>query len=56
MICKPCFEAYKANQYCHFCQQIYFDNDSNANDDKDWIECEECKHWVDKFLNLPKIS
>jgi hypothetical protein len=48
-ICKACFDAFKSNQYCHFCYQIYFDNESNnnnANDDKDWIECEECKHWV----------
>ena len=47
MICKICEAAYKNKQYCHFCRQIYLDAEVSAvADDKDWIECEDCKSWV----------
>ena len=47
MICKTCETAYKNKQYCHFCIQIYLNAEvSSIIDDKDWIECEDCKSWV----------
>lgn len=41
-----CAEAYKGNQFCVFCKQIYLENGVNADaDGKAWIECDKCKKW-----------
>ena len=46
-LCKVCSEAYKHNQYCDYCRQIYVDNGESADTDgKNWIECEKCQKWV----------
>lgn len=45
-VCKVCYDAFTKGQYCHYCQQIYLDDETSASsDDKDWIECESCKIW-----------
>jgi hypothetical protein len=45
-LCKQCSLAYKNNQYCDFCKQIYLDTDDNASmDGQEWIFCENCKKW-----------
>lgn len=43
-ICKQCFDAFKKQQYCYYCSQIY-DENSSYSDGKEWIGCEECNHW-----------
>jgi len=45
-ICKACHDAYNKEQYCHFCHQIYVDDETTtATDDKDWISCDSCGGW-----------
>jgi len=45
-ICKTCYDAYKRDQFCIYCQQIYVDDTTTAsNDDKDWVGCEDCGRW-----------
>ena len=46
-ICKACFDAFKSDQYCFFCYQIYLDQETSAsNDGKGWIGCDGCSRWV----------
>ena len=46
-LCQPCSSAYKNNQYCDFCRQIYLDhNESAETDGKNWVECDCCEKWV----------
>lgn len=46
-LCKPCSTAYKNNQYCDFCRQIYMETGENAETDgKEWVQCEQCEKWV----------
>lgn len=44
-LCQLCTEAYKKNQYCDFCKQIYFDGNSEITDGKEWVQCEQCFKW-----------
>jgi len=56
-ICKTCFDAYKKNQYCFFCYQIFVDQETSAsNDGKDWIECDGCNRWVPLKMILKTSS
>jgi len=50
-ICKQCFDAYKKQQFCYYCYQIY-DNNSSYSDGKEWIGCEDCNRWVTRNLLL----
>lgn len=46
VFCEYCIEAYKRNQKCDYCQQVYFDSADDADmDGKKWIECSRCKKW-----------
>lgn len=55
-VCKVCYDAFTKGQYCHYCQQIYLDDETSASsDDKDWIECESCKIWVSILINLVSL-
>jgi hypothetical protein len=41
-----CSLAFKTKQFCDYCKQIYFDeSEYQANDGKEWVECEGCKKW-----------
>ena len=41
-----CSHAFKNKQFCDYCKQIYFDeSEYQANDGKEWVECESCKKW-----------
>ena len=46
--CKVCDRAFKKEQFCHHCKQIYLNAeiDSAIDDNKAWIECDCCKKWV----------
>jgi len=46
-ICKTCLNLHNKGNFCHFCEQIYPDEETTTvpNDDKEWIECESCKTW-----------
>ena len=48
--CELCFEAYKNNQFCLYCEGLYLnDNDFR---DSDWIGCDFCSNWVILFKIL----
>mmetsp|Transcript_38339 Transcript_38339/g.36707 ORF Transcript_38339/g.36707 Transcript_38339/m.36707 type:complete len:86 (+) Transcript_38339:320-577(+) len=37
-LCSSCSTAYKNNQYCDFCRQIYMESEEHAESDgKEWI-------------------
>lgn len=45
-LCQICSQAYKNNQYCHYCIQIYYDSaDYAETDGKEWVQCENCSKW-----------
>lgn len=46
MTCKICEEAWKKQQYCSFCKQIYIEDGEGYSDSKPWIDCDICKRWV----------
>lgn len=54
MSCKVCEEAWKNQQYCYFCKQIYLEEGEAFNDPKPWIGCDSCERWVIQaiYLNL----
>jgi len=44
-LCKVCSDAFKNNQFCDFCKQVYFQGDSNITDGKEWVQCDKCTKW-----------
>lgn len=46
MTCKICEEAWKKQQYCFFCKQVYIEDGEGYSDSKPWIDCDICKRWV----------
>ena len=57
LVCKTCMEALRKDQFCHFCSQIYFEDDTPiANDDREWIECDQCESWVTFFDILTPLT
>lgn len=43
-MCQVCERAYKNNQYCCFCETLYFLE--AGSDNKIWIGCDTCERWV----------
>ena len=41
-LCIICSDAYKNNQYCDYCKQVYF---LEAADGREWVECDKCLKW-----------
>lgn len=45
-LCELCSSAYKNEQYCFYCIQIYLDSGDYAETDgKEWVQCEQCNKW-----------
>ena len=44
--CELCYECFKANEKCDYCQQVYFSTkDDGAVDGKMWMCCDRCEKW-----------
>lgn len=46
-LCKKCYEAFKLENYCYYCNAIYrnFQFNEQYYDRKKWILCEYCEKW-----------
>eukprot|EP00347_Sterkiella_histriomuscorum_P018818 403344053 len=61
-LCDLCSQAFKNNQYCTACYQIYLDSGDYAETDgKEWVQCENCNKWehtdcevINGFTELPE--
>ncbi|CDW88518.1 UNKNOWN [Stylonychia lemnae] len=61
-LCELCSLAYKNNQFCTYCIQIYLDSGDYAETDgKEWVQCESCSKWehtecevASGFIDLPQ--
>lgn len=43
-LCLDCAERYESQDYCCYCETIYFES-TDGQDGKVWIMCEECEKW-----------
>lgn len=46
-LCKECFKAKEAGNYCYYCNIIYreFKGHQKLKDNKGWIQCDYCPRW-----------
>ena len=46
-LCDICSLAYNKKQFCDFCKQVYFEENDQLVDGKEWIGCDnsKCKKW-----------
>ena len=48
VLCYKCNDAYKKEQFCFYCKQIYIDvgTETTLADGLEWIECDTCHRWL----------
>ena len=44
--CELCYECYRANEKCDYCNQVYLNSaDDGEVDGKLWMSCDKCEKW-----------
>jgi len=44
--CEYCYQCYKANEKCDYCDQVYFSTAFDGEvDGKMWMDCDDCAKW-----------